>query len=298
MLSAYGDRLEAQEASDKPAGPREAKDGFALGKGEPIVEELQPGLYYRVQPDARGGIVVTEVFRRRGADGRRVVLTRYVSGSRRNGRSCTCGLWRRVGTCYHIDSVEWAFAEVARTRPLPLSVREEDRHLFTCGGCGGDASTGWQRGVMLLCPSCLEERRLRERPAAERQRETEFCARCGRRVTGLVDLVGAHYCTACAEEVATYLPRLVSLLYRKIEACERFSRRWLRLTGRRSHEADAYASDLWRVLARVRPQAAEQLKRQLLRRLEARKQGPPVAAPGRPMGEVTPVAFEGVPAAP
>ncbi len=298
MPSAYGDRLQAQEASDQPAEPGEAKDGFVLGTGEPIVDELQPGLYYRVQPDARGGIVVTEVFRRRAADGRRVVLTRYVSGSRRYGRSCTCGLWRRAGTCYHVDSVEWAFAEVARPRPLPLSVREENRHLYVCGACGGDASTGWQRGAMLLCPSCLEERRLRERPAVERQRETEFCARCGRLVTGLVDLVGAQYCTACAEEVSIYLPRLVSQLYRKIGACERFSRRCRRLTGRRSQEADLYASDLWRALAKVRPQATEQLKRQLLRRLEARRQDPPVATPGRPMGEVTPVAFEGVPAAP
>ncbi len=269
-----------------------------MDKGEPIVEELQPGLYYRMQPDARGGVVVTEVLRRRGAEGRRVVLTRYVSGSRRNGRSCTCGLWRRVGTCYHVDSVEWALAEAARTRPLPLSVREVDQHLYVCGGCGGDASTGWQRGAMLLCASCLEERRLRERPAAERQREADFCARCGRRVTGLVDLVGAQYCAACADEVSAYLPGLVSLLYRKIEACERFSRHCRRLIGRRSQEADLYASDLWRVLAKVRPQAAGQLKRQLLKRLEARKQGPPVATPGRPVGEVTPVAFEGVPAAP
>ncbi len=71
MPSAYGDRLQAQEASDQPAEPCEAKDGFALDKGEPIVEELQPGLYYRVQPDVRGGVVVTEVLRRRGADGRR-----------------------------------------------------------------------------------------------------------------------------------------------------------------------------------------------------------------------------------
>ena len=117
------------------------------------------------------------------------------------------------------------------------------------------------------------------------------------RVTDLVDLVGAQYCVACAEEVCAYLPRLVSQLYRKIEACERFSRRCLRLTGRRSHEADLYASDLWRVLAKVRPQAAEQLKRQLLRRLEARRKDPPVAAPGRPVGEATPVAFEGIPAA-
>lgn len=297
MPSAYGDRLQAQEASDQPAEPYEAKDGFALDTGEPIVDELQPGLYYRVQPDARGGIVVTEVLRRRAADGRRVVLSRYVSGARSHGRSCTCGLWRRAGTCYHIDSVEWAFAEVARTRPLPLSVREVDRHLYVCGACGGDASTGWQRGAMLLCTSCLEERRLRERPVAERQREREFCARCRRLVAGLVDLVGTRYCTACAEEVSVYLPRLVSQLYRKIEACERFSRRCLRRTGRRSHEADAYTSDLWRALAKVRPQATEQLKRQLLKRLEARKQDPPVAAPGRPMGEVTPVAFEGVPAA-
>ncbi|MGH8057043.1 MAG: hypothetical protein ACREOH_07365, partial [Candidatus Entotheonellia bacterium] len=199
--------------------------------------------------------------------------------------------------CYHIDSVEWAVAAVARTRPSPLSVREEDRHLFICGACGGDASTGWQRGAMLLCTSCLEERRLRERPAVERQRETDFCTRCGMLAAGLVDLVGAQYCVACAEEVCVYLPTLVSRLYRKIGACERFSRRCLRLTGRRSHEADLYASDLRRVLVRVRPQAAEQLKRQLLKRLEARKKDPPVATPGRPVGEVTSVAFEGVPAA-
>lgn len=297
MPSAYGDRLEAQEASGKPAELCEAKDGFAVDRGEPIVDELQPGLYYRVQPDARGGIVVTEVLRRRAADGRRVVLTRYVSGSRRNGRSCTCGLWRRAGVCYHIDSVEWAVAAVARTRPSPLSVREEDRHLFICGACGGDASTGWQRGAMLLCTSCLEERRLRERPAAERQRETDFCARCGIRAAGLVDLVGAQYCIACADEVCGYLPMLVSLLYRKIEACERFSRRCLRLMGRRSREADLYASDVRRMLVRLRPQAAEQFKRQLLKRLEARRASPPVATPGQPVGEATPVAFEGIPAA-
>jgi hypothetical protein len=196
-----------------------------------------------------------------------------------------------------VDSVEGALADAARTRPLPLPIREVDRHLYVCGACGGDASTGWQRGALLLCASCLEERRLRERPAVERQRETEFCARCGRLVTGLVDLGGARYCTACAEAVSSYLPGLVSQLYRKIAACEQFSRRCLRLMGRRSREADAYASDLWRVVARVRPQAAEQLRRQLLRRLEAHKQGPPVADPRRPMGEVPPVAFEGVPAA-
>jgi len=298
VLRAYGDRLQAQEASDQPAGPCEAEDGFALDKGELIVEELQPGLYYRLQPDARGGVVVTEVLRRRAADGRRVVLTRYVSGSRRNGRSCTCGLWRRAGTCYHVDSVEWALAKAARARPLPMSCREEDRHLFVCGACGGDASTGWRRGATLLCAACLEQRRLRERPAVEWQREAGFCARCRTLGTGLVGVVGARYCLACAEEVRAHLPRLVARLYQKIEACDRFSRRCLRLTGRRSQEADLYAADLRRTVAWLRPQAAEQFRQQLLRRLEARRSTPPVAAPGQPVGEATPVAFEGVPAAP
>jgi len=294
---AYGDRLQTQEVPVRPSGSSEAQGAFAPDASEPAVEEPQPGLYYRLRPDARGGIVLTEVLRRRAADGRRVVLVRYVSGPRRGGRSCTCGLWRRAGTCSHVCSVERALAESARARPLSLSCREEDRHLFVCGACGGDASTGWRRGSTLLCAACLEERRLRERPAFERQRETGFCARCGMLAAGLVGVVGARYCPACAEEVRAQLPRLVPQLYRKIEACERFSKRCLRRAGRRSQEADLYASDLRRAIEWLRPQAVEQFRRQLARRLEARRNTPPVIAPAQPVGEATPVAFEGVPAA-
>lgn len=297
MPSAYGDRLQTQEVPVGPSGSSEAQDAFAPDGSESAVEEPQPGLYYRLQPDARGGIVLTEVLRRRAADGRRVVLTRYVSGPRHGGRSCTCVLWRRAGTCSHVCSVEWALAEAVRARPLSLSCREEDRHLFTCGACGGDASTGWRRGSTLLCAPCLEERRLRERPAVEWRRETGFCARCGMLAAGLVAVVGERYCPACAEEVRAQLPRLVPQLYRKIEACKRFSQRCLRLTGRRSQEADLYASDLRRTVAWLYPQAVEQFRQQLARRLEARSTTPPVIAPAQPVGEAMPVAFEGVPAA-
>ncbi|MDQ7839419.1 MAG: hypothetical protein RDU83_00130 [bacterium] len=297
MTSAYGDRLQVEDGSAKSADSSEAYGLLASDEERPVVEEPQPGLYYRLHPDARGGIVLTEVLRRRGPDGRRVVLTRYVSGSRRNGRSCTCGLWRRAGTCFHLVSVEWALAEAARAKPLLSTCSEEDRHLFVCGACGGDASTGWRRGRSLLCTACLEERRLRERPAVERQRETGFCARCGMLAAGLVAVVGDRYCPACAGEVLARLPGLVARLYRKIEACERFSQRCLRLTGRRSEEADLYASDLRRTVAWLRPQAVEQFRQQLLARLKARKVIPPVAAPVLPAGEATSVAFEGVPAA-
>jgi hypothetical protein len=162
---------------------------------------------------------------------------------------------------------------------LSLSCREEDRHLFVCGACGGDASTGWRRGPTLLCAACLDERRRRERPAVARQRETGFCARCGILAAGLVTVVGARYCPACAEEVRAQLPRLVPQLYRKIEACDRFSQRCLRLTGRRSQEADLYASGLRRTVAWLHPQAVEQFRQQLLARLDARKVIPPVIAP-------------------
>lgn len=87
MTSAYGDRLQAQEAPVGPSGSSEAQDAFALDEGKPAADEPQPGLYYRLQPDARGGIVLTEVLRQRGSDGRRVVLTRYVSGPRRGAYS-------------------------------------------------------------------------------------------------------------------------------------------------------------------------------------------------------------------
>lgn len=297
MATAYGDRLGKWRAPVEPSESSQRQDTVASPECEPVVEEPQPGLYYRLSPDARGGMVVTEVLYRRAADGRRVVLTRYVSGSRRNRRSCTCGLWRRAGACIHVTTVEWALAEIARARPLPSSCKTKDQHLFVCGACGGDALNGWRHGAALLCAPCLEERWLRERPTNEWQREADFCARCGLLATGLVRVGGARFCSRCAEDMRVQLPRLVFSLYRQIEACERFSRRCLRALGRRSREADLYAADLRHMLAWLRPQAVEVFRQQLARRVEARRSVPPVAAPGQPMGEATPVAFEGVPAA-